>query len=320
MRIAIVGAGAIGGWLGVKLAAAGNSVSVLARGATLAALQSGPWRLTSGEEGIEARVNASDDPAALGLHDIVILAVKGPAIASVAPATAQLCGEHGVVLPAINGVPWWFSTLASGRLDDRPLASIDPDGEIAKRLPAARIIGAVAHVSAAVEAPGLVRLVGGNGLIIGEPGGGTSDRVAQTADLLEAAGIDVTVSPNIRNDIWYKLWGNMTINPIAALTGATADRILDEPLAEAFVCQVMEEARRIGNEIGCAIAEDAKTRNAVTRKLGAFRPSMLQDANAGRPMEIAALIEAPREIAHRLGVATPALDSLLGLARLMAKG
>ncbi len=318
MRIAVVGAGAIGGWLGVKLAAAGNPVSVLARGATLAALQNGSWCLKSAASEIEARVTASEDPGALGKHELVILAVKGPAIATVASAAAQLLGAEGILLPAINGVPWWFTTIASGRLDARPLASIDPDGAIARQLPVTRIIGAVAHVSAAVEAPGLVRQVGGNGLIIGEPGGGASTRVSEVASVLGAAGIDVTMSSAIRNDIWYKLWGNMTINPIAALTGATADRILDEPLAESLICEVMEEARRIGEEIGCVIAEDAKARNAVTRKLGTFRPSMLQDAEAGRPMEVAALLEAPREIGGILGLSTPALDGLLGLMRLKA--
>ena len=318
MRIAVIGAGAIGGWLGIKLAAAGHSVSVLARGATLDALRAGPWRLAGPDAQIEARVTASDDPGDLGTHDLVILAVKGPAIAAVAPAAAQLCGDQGLLLPAINGVPWWFTTLPSGKLNETPLASIDPGGAIAAQLPTSRVIGSVAHVSVAVDAPGVVRMVGGNNLIIGEPGGGTSDRVAQVAGVLEGAGIDVTISSDIRKDIWYKLWGNMTINPIAALTGVTADRILDEPLAEAFICRVMEEARAIGDEIGCTVVEDAKARNAVTRKLGAFRPSMLQDAIAGRPMELAALVEAPREIAQRLGLSTPALDSLLGLARLMA--
>ncbi len=318
MRIGVVGAGAIGGWLGIRLAAAGHQVNVLARGATLAALQDNRWRLRGQQTDVEAQVTASDDPDALGVHDLVILAVKGPAIEQVAPAAAQMCGANGLLLPAINGVPWWFTTVLARPLADQPLASIDPDGRIAALLPTRQIIGSVAHVSALVEAPGVVRQVGGNGLIVGEPGGGHSERTELLASTLAAAGIDVTVSTNIRNDIWYKLWGNMTINPIAALTGATADRILDEPLAETFICQVMEEARRIGEGIGCSIVEDAKARNAVTRKLGAFRPSMLQDSLAGRPMEIAALLEAPREIAQRLGLATPALDCLLGLARLMA--
>lgn len=318
MRIAIVGAGAIGGWLGVRLAAAGHDVGVLARGATLDALRSRPWRLDHAEGRMEAMVRASDDAADLGPHDLVILAVKGPAIASVASATAALLGADGVLLPAINGVPWWFTDLPAGQLGAVRLKSIDPDGTIARHLLRDRVVGAVAHVSARIVESGVVQQVAGNGLIVGEPAGDATARVATIADVLKDAGIDTTVSGHIRRDVWYKLWGNMTINPIAALTHVTADRILDEPLAESFVRRIMGEAQAIGARIDCIITEDPAARNAVTRKLGAFRPSMLQDVEAGRPLETDALLEAPREIAQLAGVDTPYLDALIAMMRLVS--
>lgn len=316
MRIAIVGAGAIGGWLGVRLAAAGHDVGVLARGATLEALRSGPWTLEHAGGRLEAVVRASDDPGELGQHGLVVLAVKGPAIASVAASTAALLAPDGALLPAINGVPWWFTELPAGRLGTTRLDSVDPAGAIARELPVDRIVGAVAHVSARVVEAGVVRQVAGNGLIIGEPDGAQSPRLTMVADLLAQAGIDVTSSTQIRRDIWYKLWGNMTINPIAALTGATADVILDEPLVETFVRQIMSEAQMIGEAIDCAIEEDPAARNAVTRKLGAFRPSMLEDAEAGRVLETGSLLEAPREIARSLDVPTPNIDALCGIMRI----
>lgn len=154
-------------------------------------------------------------------------------------------------------------------------------------------------------------------MIVGEPGGEATARLATVVDVLDGAGVDVTASHAIRRDIWYKLWGNMTINPIAALCRVTADRILDQPLTEALVRKIMGEAQQIGKAIGCDIAEDAAARNAVTRSLGAFRPSMLQDVEAGRSMEVDALLGAPREIAQQLGIATPFIDALLGMMRLL---
>ncbi len=314
MRVAVIGAGAIGSWLGVQIARAGHEVHVLARGATLEQLREGPWRLDTPAGSIEARVAASDDPAVLGKHDLVVIAVKGPALVDVAPAARALLDPAGIALPVMNGVPWWFADDPTGA----PLASVDAEARIAAAIPIERVVGAVAHVSASSIGPAHVRQVAGNGLIVGEPGGGESKRVAVLADALLKAGVEVTTSTSIRHAIWYKLWGNMTINPIAALTGATADRVLDDPLTEALVCRVMEEARTIGVAIGCVIDEDAAARIAVTRRLGAFRPSMLQDVEADRPLEVDALLAAPREIAVAHGLPTPALDALLGLTRLFA--
>ena len=197
---------------------------------------------------------------------------------------------------------------------------VSKDGYIVTAaIPARRVIGCVVHLNASTPEPGLVVHRMGNGLIVGEPDGSASARVQQVAHLLARAGFDVTTSPRIQNDIWYKLWGNLTFNPISALTGAAGDRILDDPLVMAFCTAAMEEAARIGERIGCAIRQTPQERHAVTRRLGAFRTSMLQDAEAGRPLEIDAIVGAAKEIGERVGVATPTIDALLGLVRLFGR-
>jgi 2-dehydropantoate 2-reductase len=318
MRIAIVGAGAIGGWLAARLARSGQDVGVLARGETLAAIRRRGLRLTFGGETQTACVAASDKPGDLGPQDLVIVAVKGPALANVAPAVAAMLGPDTSVLPAMNGVPWWFTTGLSGPFEGVPLHCVDPDGAIAAAIPPERVIGCVVHASSSVAEPGHVVHKMGNGLIVGEPSGGASPRLLETFEALRGAGFDVTVSKRIQQDVWYKLWGNMTMNPISALTGATTDRILDDPLLVEFTLAVMAEAKEVGRRIGCPIAESGEDRMKVTRKLGVFKTSMLQDAQAGRPLEIDALLAAPREIAGRAGVATPYMDALHGLIRLLA--
>jgi 2-dehydropantoate 2-reductase len=315
MRIAIIGAGAIGGWIGVRLAEAGHAVSVLARGATLNAIRSNGWTLEIAGERITSFVNASDDPAALGQQQLVVLALKGPALPTVAPTLAPLIGPDTAVIPSMNGVPWW---LMLRQTPPMALPSVDPNGGIAAAIPNESVIGSVVHSSASTTTPGVVAHNAGNGLILGEPDGAPSSRLAAIAEQFEGAGFDVTRSSAIRRDIWYKLWGNLTMNPISALTGATCDRILDDPQLRSFVLACMAEAKAIGNRIGCTITESGEDRILVTRKLGAFKTSMLQDAEAGRPLEIDQLLAAPREIAQALGIATPNLDSLLGLTRQFA--
>jgi 2-dehydropantoate 2-reductase len=315
LRIAISGAGAIGGWIGVRLAKAGHDVGVLARGATLDAIRSNGWALEIGGERLNARVEASAEPAALGQRDIVVLALKGPALPSVAPALSSLIGPDTIVIPAMNGVPWWFMLRHTPPL---AIQSVDPDGGIAAAIPYESVIGSVVHASASTRAAGVVTHKAGNGLILGEPDGSCSERLTAIAELFEQAGFNVTRSADIRRDIWYKLWGNLTMNPISALTGATCDRILDDPLVRRFVLACMAEAQAIGNRIGCAIEESGEDRILVTRKLGAFKTSMLQDAEAKRPLEIDQLLSAPREIAQALRMETPNLDTLLGLTRQFA--
>jgi 2-dehydropantoate 2-reductase len=323
-KICIYGAGAIGGWLGARLAAQGGAVSAVARGATLAALRTHGLRLReAGADGAVAErafaVQASDSPFDLGPQDLVIVAVKAPAMAEVARAIAPLLGPDTAVLTAMNGVPWWFLQGFGGPLAGTRLESVDPGGAIAQAIDARRVIGGVVHASCSVDEPGVIRRHFGNGLIVGEPAGGDTPRLAALADLLRAAGFDTTVSAQIQKDVWYKLWGNMTINPISAFTGATADRILDDDLARGFVSAVMLEAREIGARIGVPIDQTPEDRHAVTRKLGAFKPSMLQDVEAGRSVELDALVASVRELGQLTGVATPFTDALLGLARLHAR-
>lgn len=320
MKACIVGAGAIGGFIGTRLAASGRlDVSAFARGATLEALQAHGWRLRQGDALVRGPVAAaSSDAHDLGVQDLVVVAVKGPALAAVAANIAPLIGPETIVLPAMNGVPWWFSQ-GNAALGDAPLDSVDPGGRIAAAIGIGHVVGCVVHASTAVVEPGLVQHKMGQGLIIGEPGGGASARVRDLGGLLAGAGFDVTVSNDIRYDVWYKLWGNMTMNPVSALTGATADRLLDDPLVLEFCSAAMREAAAIGERIGCRVEQSAEDRQAVTRKLGAFKTSMLQDVEAGRQIELDSIVGAVHEIGRRVGVATPNIDAILGLTRLFGR-
>ena len=319
MKACIYGAGAIGGWIGVKLARVGCEVSVVARGATLEALQQHGLRLQEGQETLTAKVKASASPSDLGVQDLVVVAVKAPAMGDVAKAIRPLLGPDTMVLTAMNGVPWWFFQGFGGEYQGKKLKSVDPDGSIAEAIPARHVIGCVVHASCSLKGPGFVQHHFGNGLIVGEPSGAKSQRVLQLADLLQKAGFAATVSDQIQKDAWYKLWGNMTVNPIAAMTGATTDRILDDDLVRNFISAVMLEAREIGARIGVPIAQMPEDRHQVTRKLGSFKPSMLQDVEGGKPVEIDALVSVVREMGEMTGVPTPFTDALLGLARLHAR-
>ena len=318
-KIAIVGAGAIGGWMGVHLARAGAQLSVLARGDTLAALQKNGLQLHQGGELHTVPVTASNDAAALGVQDLVVISVKAPALATVAAQAGPLIGPNTVVLTAMNGVPWWFLQGFGGPVQNRALASVDPEGTIARAIPAPHVVGCVVHASCSVDAPGVIRHHFGDGLIVGEPSGQATPRVQALHALLQKAGFSATLSPQIQKDIWFKLWGNMTVNPISAITGATSDRLLDDDLVRGFMSSVMREAKAIGECIGIPIPQEPEDRHAVTRKLGAFKTSMLQDVQAGKPVELDALVSAVRELGQMTGVATPFTDALLGLSRLHAR-
>ena len=321
MKTCIIGAGAIGGFIGTRLAAAGQtSVSAVARGATLDALRTHGWRLRQGDSLVQAPVAAASDRAAdLGVQDLVIIAVKGPALSQVAQQLGPLLGPETVVLPAMNGVPWWFIE-GQPELGDAPLGSVDPGGVIRDAIPLRHVLGCVVHASTASPEPGLVQHRMGQGLIIGEPLGGQSVRAGRAAGLLTAAGFDVTHSANVRADIWYKLWGNLTMNPISAITGATIDRVLADPLTRQFCTDAMAEAALIGERIGCHIAQSPEDRHLITARLGAFKTSMLQDVEAGRPIELDAIVTVVCEIGRRIGLPTPHIDALLGLTRLFAQG
>ncbi len=321
MKIAVVGLGAVGGLLAARLATAGHSVSAVARGPTLAAVRDHGLRLRASSNETAVRFRVEADAAALGPQDLVIVAVKGPALAAAAASLQPLLGDDTLVMPAMNGVPWWFLQAAPAVIPfpDHGLASIDRGGRIAEMLPLAKVLGCVVHLTCASPEPGVVQHGFGDRLIVGEPAGGASTRVEAVVRALAGAGFQAEAHTDIRQAIWYKLWGNMTMNPVSALTGAESDRIIDDPLVLGFMLGTMTEAAAIGAQIGCAIDQSGEDRMAVARQLGAFKTSMLQDLLAGRALEIDALVTAVHEIGTRLGTPMPNISALLGLTRLMAR-
>ncbi len=320
MKVCIYGAGAIGLLIGARLAATGkHQVSAVARGATLAALGAHGLRVDGFAGPIAGPVTASADPASLGVQDVVVIAVKAPALADVARHIAPLLGPDTLVVPAMNGVPWWFCHGLQGPAAGLSLKSADPDGTIARHLPLEHVIGCVVHAAASVSEPGKAHNQMGRGLVIGEPRGGLSDRVLALKAAFDEAGFETTASEMIQRDIWYKLWGNMTTNPISAITGATTDRIIGDDLVRTLTGNAMRESGRIGEKLGFAITQTPDERHAITRKLGAFKTSMLQDAEAGRAIELDSLVGAVRELGRHVGVETPLIDAIFGLARVFGQ-
>jgi len=320
MRVCIYGAGAIGLLVGARLAATGaHQVSAVARGATLAALQAHGLRVEGHAGPIAGPVTAHEDPAALGVQDVVVIAVKAPALAEVARRIAPLLGPHTLVVPAMNGVPFWFCQGLQGPAAGLALESVDPDGSIAAHLPVGQVIGCVVHAATSVSEPGVAYHQMGRGLVIGEPLGGVSERVLALKARFDEAGFETTASEMIQRDIWYKLWGNMTTNPISAITGATTDRIIGDELVRKLTGDAMLESGRIGERLGFAITQTPAERHAITRRLGAFKTSMLQDAEAGRAIELDSLVGAVRELGRHVGVETPLIDAIYGLARLFGQ-
>ncbi len=303
MNICVVGAGAIGGWVAAKLALAGEPVMALTSRGALDQIE-----LSEKDETRTANLTAFDGPA-----DVLILAVKATSLQAAAQSAATMIGPQTIIVPMLNGVPWWF-------VEGMRLRSVDPDGSIAAAFPLPQIMGCVVHASCSRSDTGAVVVKHAEKLIIGEPGGGdTSERAARLFALLEGAGLRPDLTANVRRAIWYKLWGNATINPLSALVRATCDRILADAQCRAWMLEGMAELAAIGGAIGCPISESGEERMAVTARLGAFKTSMLQDVEAGRPIELEALLGAPREIASEFGIATPALDRLYGVTRLMAE-
>ena len=311
-RIGIVGAGAIGGWVAAVLGAAGHDVRVLARGETRDAIATRGLILSDGGVSRSVAVPVADTAAAHGPCDVVIVAVKAPALTLAAEAARGMIGGDTLIVPMLNGVPWWFAG------PDTPIASLDLDGRIAAALPYRQLIGCVVHVSAALEGPGAVRLNFADTLILGEPTGGDSLRVAMLAELFGTSGIAARVSADVRTDVWYKLWGNMTLNPLSALTQATTDRLLDTAPIAGLIRAGMAEAKALGAAIGCPIDQTIDDRFAVTRRLGSFRTSMLADVEAGRAIELEAMLGAPLAMARTHGMATPALDLIHAMTAALA--
>ena len=301
MNICVLGAGAIGGWVAAKLALAGDTVMALT--------SRGPLERIEIEEGGETKtveLGRFD-----GSVDLLVVAVKATALAAAARSANSLVGPNTMIMPMLNGVPWWF-------VEGVQLKSVDPDGGIAQAFPFDRIVGCVVHASC-YRSEGKVVVKHADKLIIGEPDGSSTERLAGLFALLDQADLKPDMTGNVRRSIWYKLWGNATINPLSALTRATCDKILADPQCRSWMLEGMAELAAIGAAIDCPISESGDDRMAVTARLGAFKTSMLQDVEAGRQIELEALLGAPREIASARGIPTPALDRLYSVTRLMAE-
>jgi 2-dehydropantoate 2-reductase len=315
-RTAVVGAGAIGGLIAAAVSRAGHHVSVLARGKTLDAIRADGIRIVGGEEGeTVARVHADDDAAALGVQDFVVVALKAQALPAVAESLRPMIGPATVIVAAMNGLPWWFLSGMRGPLSGQHIEAVDPGGIVSAALPPAQSIGCVVHLSSSTDAPGVIRRGRGNHLIVGAPDPAMAEHASAFSAALVQGGFDVATSDDIRTEIWVKLWGNMNMNPLSALTGSTADQLLDDPLTHALVLRMMEEADAIGAQLGLSTRMSAPDRVAVTRKLGAFKTSMLQDFEGGRPLEIGPILGVFPELGRKLDVPTPYCDAVLGLLR-----
>ena len=317
-KFCIFGAGAIGGLIATFLARSGATVSAVARGQTLAALNRDGVRLIINGEMLQASIRVSEDPSELGVQDYVIIAVKVPSLPDIARRIDPLLGPETAVVTAMNGVPWWFFLNARGVLAGHRLRAIDPDGAIGQAIATRRVVGCVVHVAASVDEPGVIRHNSGRQLLVGEPDNQLTPRLARLADWLRRAGFDCRESLDIQRDIWFKLWGNLSMNPISLLTAATSDRIIDDPLVRRLCVSIMEEAARIGAAIGIPVSPSVERMIEMIRALGAHKMSMLQDVEHGKPVEIDALLTVTHDIGLLIGVPTPFIDSVLGLARLRA--
>lgn len=291
---------------------------MIARGQTLAAVKRNGLRLVLDGELLQARVEASENSSELGVQDYVIIAVKAPSLPNIAQQIGPLLGPQTAVVTAMNGVPWWFFLNANSVLAGHRLEAIDPHGLIARAIPARAVIGCAVYVAASTEGPGAIRHHNDRQLIVGEPDHQLTPRLACLAEWLRRAGFDCQQSPDIHRDIWLKLWANVSLNPISLLTTATSDRIIDDRLVRGLCISMMEEAARIGAAIG--IPNHPPMEKVIDRikSLGAFKMSMLQDAERHKPVEIDALLTVTHDIGRLVGVPTPFIDTVLGLARLRA--
>jgi 2-dehydropantoate 2-reductase len=319
MKICIYGAGAVGGLIAGRLAQAGEEVSVVARGAHLTAILAHGLRIASAGKETVSRLKANNDPEKLGAQDCVIVAVKGQSLPGVAAGIGPLLGPETSIVTAMNGVPWWFfDRLAFGK-GKLHLETLDPGGRLSRAMPTERIVGCVVHLAASTPEPGLIRHGMGRRLILGEPGGKNSARTRAIAAALRAAGFEVEESGFIEKDFWVKLLGNISANPVSALTLATMDRLLADEPVKAYMVAIMRECLAIGRAVGVDADIEPEPRLDMARKLGAFKTSMLQDMEAGKPLEIDGLLTGTLEIARKAGVAAPFTESLAGLVRLRAQ-
>ncbi|MCE2517309.1 MAG: 2-dehydropantoate 2-reductase [Alphaproteobacteria bacterium] len=314
-KIAIYGAGAIGGYMGAMLAKSGADVSLIARGPHLAAMKDNGLTLIKDGARDTYAVTATDDPSSLGVQDFVIVTLKAHSISAVTDAMQPLLGPDTAVVFAVNGVPWWYFHQHGGPLDGTRLATVDPGNRIWDAIGPERAIGCVVYPATEVEEPGVIRHISGDRFSLGEPSGEVSERCQALSALLKAAGLKAPVRPRIRDEIWVKLWGNCSLNPISALTGATLEDMCRDDATRGILRNVMLEAQAAAEATGIKFSIDVDKRIAGAEAVGAHKTSMLQDLELRRPMEIDALVSAVTEIAAHANIETPTLSTILGLVQ-----
>ena len=316
MKICIYGAGAIGGYLGAQLAGTAADVSLVARGAHLQAMQQQGLTLISGDNRKTVAVRCTDDPRTLGPQDYVIIALKAHSILGVLDQLKPLLGRDTAVVTAQNGILWWYFHAVPGPLAKRHLEAADPGGQIWRALKPERAIGCVVYPACEIVEPGVVRHIEGTRFMVGEPDGSKSARVTALGAALTAAGLKAPVRRNIRDDIWFKLLGNATFNPVSVLTRATLEQMGRDPHVRDVIRRMMTEAVTVATELGVSFAMDVEKRIDAAVEVGAHRTSMLQDFEQGRPLELDALVATVTEMGRLVGVPTPTLDQILALVRL----
>ncbi len=319
MNICIYGAGAIGGYLGVQLALAGEDITLIARGPHLEAMQKNGLRLLIGDEERIAHPRCTDDPFEAGPQDFVIVTLKAPSAVAIAGKIEPLLGPDTSVVTASNGIPWWYFYNLQGPLRDYQLKSVDPDGKQWDLIGPERAIGCVVYPACEVSEPGVIRHVSGNRFVLGEPDGEKTDRVQKLSEALMNAGFKAPVRPQIRNEIWVKLWGNLCFNPISALTHATLDVVATDPGTRQLAREMMLEAQAIGEKLGVRFGVDVDRRIDGAAEVGAHKTSMLQDLARGRSMEIDALLTVVQEMGQLTDVPTPKIDIVLALIQQRAR-
>ena len=320
MKICVYGAGAIGGLIGGVLAETGHDVSLIARGAHLAALRDRGLAVETSGMTIEVRPVVTDNPADLGPQDVVVVAVKAPAMALVAAGIGPLLGSETIVMPAMNGIPWWFFDGFPENGPEIALPALDPDGALAAAVPTHRVIGCVVHLGALVPEPGRVRHVADNRLILGEAKGGLSDRLCGLVEAFAPTPLSGLSTDNLRQEIWLKLLGNFNFAPVSSLTGATNGEIGADPGLRRLCADMFEEAAEAGRRIGLSPGMTADERTDLGASLGNFRTSMLQDFDKSRPPEIDAIVGAVAAVGRATGVPMPCTDAVLALVSAKARG
>jgi 2-dehydropantoate 2-reductase len=321
MKIAIIGVGAIGGYVGIRLALAGEDVTFIARGANLEALRTRGIRMVDadGTEEVVRRVNATDNYAEAGPQDIVVLALKAHQVEAVAGEVPKLFGPETVVIPMQNGIPYWYFHGHCGAFAGTRVESVDPTGAIYANIPCERVIGCVVYPAAELVAPGVIKHVEGNRFPVGEPDGTTSERVSQVARCFVNGGMQAPILSDIRSEIWLKLWGNLTFNPISALSRATLADICQYPPSRAIAAAMMGEAQSVAKELGVNFRVSLDKRIAGAEKVGHHKTSMLQDVEAARTLEIDAVLGSVVELARRTNTPTPHIDTVYALTKLLAR-